>query len=166
MATTMRLTTADLDLLPDRLDDTRYEIIDGALHVAFRFAGGVLGTLHAGYLLAGSAAGYSGAAYDTFIGLRGTAGSIRMPLFDGLAYTLYSAAPGWAAGGRRERRFELPPSKAYGGAPGEQFVLDYLRAARDGRDPLSPIGAAVHVLEVVEAALESSASGRAVRIAA
>jgi Uma2 family endonuclease len=34
MATTMRFTTADLELLPDRLDDTRYEIIDGELYVA------------------------------------------------------------------------------------------------------------------------------------
>lgn len=29
-----RYTTADVELLPDRLDDTRYEIIDGELYVA------------------------------------------------------------------------------------------------------------------------------------
>jgi Uma2 family endonuclease len=29
-----RLTVHDLDCLPDRLDDTRYELIDGVLHVA------------------------------------------------------------------------------------------------------------------------------------
>ncbi len=34
MAATMRFTTADLEHLPDRLDDTRYEIIDGELYVA------------------------------------------------------------------------------------------------------------------------------------
>jgi Uma2 family endonuclease len=34
MSTTLRFTTADLERLPDRLDDTRYEIIDGELYVA------------------------------------------------------------------------------------------------------------------------------------
>ena len=34
MTTTPHFTTADLELLPDRLDDTRYEIIDGELYVA------------------------------------------------------------------------------------------------------------------------------------
>jgi Uma2 family endonuclease len=34
MTTALRWTTADLDLFPERLDDTRYEIIDGELHVS------------------------------------------------------------------------------------------------------------------------------------
>jgi Uma2 family endonuclease len=34
MARTLGFTTADLERLPDRLDDTRYEIIDGELYVA------------------------------------------------------------------------------------------------------------------------------------
>ncbi len=34
MARSMRWTTADLEVLPDRLDDTRYEIIDGELYVS------------------------------------------------------------------------------------------------------------------------------------
>jgi predicted dehydrogenase len=134
--------------------------------LALRFGSGVLGTLHAGYHLAGSVPGYAGAAYDTFLGLRGTEGYARLPLSDGLAYTLYSQASGWAAGGRRERRFELPASPAYGGKPGEYFLLDFLHAARDRRAPLAPIEAAVHVLELVEAALQSSASGRSLRVGA
>ncbi len=89
---------------------------------------------------------------------------VRLPLSDGLAYTLYSQAPGWAAGGRRERRFDLPSSPAYGGKPGEQFLLDFLRAARAGRRPQNTIEDAVHVLEIVEAALQSSRDGRTVRI--
>src|SRR5436190_22428576 len=32
--TSLRMTTADLDVFPDPLDDTRYEIIDGELYVA------------------------------------------------------------------------------------------------------------------------------------
>jgi len=34
MSTGIRFTTADLEALPDRLDDTRYELIDGELLVA------------------------------------------------------------------------------------------------------------------------------------
>lgn len=167
-----------LDLLCYLLDDRVSEVtalvgqqnpeqieVEDTACVALRFAGGVLGTLHAGYLLVGSRAGYHSAAYDTFIGLRGTEGYVRLPLSDGMAYTLVSEASGWAAGGKRERRFELPTSPAYGGPSGEAFVLNYLRAARAGRTALSPIEAAVHVLEIVEAALESSARGRAVRLA-
>ena len=32
--TTLRMTAADLEALPDPLDDTRYEIIDGELYVS------------------------------------------------------------------------------------------------------------------------------------
>ena len=34
MSTTLRWTTADLELFPDPIDDTRYEIIDGELYVS------------------------------------------------------------------------------------------------------------------------------------
>ncbi len=138
--------------------------VEDTAGLVLRFAGGALGTLHAGYLLRGSTSGYSGAAYDTFLGLRGTLGYARLPLSEGMAYTLVSEAPGWRSGGRRERRFDLPPSLAYGGVAGEDFLLQFLRAARQGDPALAPVAAAVHVLEIVEAALESSATGRAVRI--
>jgi UDP-N-acetyl-2-amino-2-deoxyglucuronate dehydrogenase len=149
--------------LTGRQNPEPIEIEDTAC-LALRFAGGALGTLHSGYHLPGSTPGYSGAAYDTFIALRGTDGYARLPLSDGLSYTLFSQAPGWAGEARRERRFELPPSPAYGGEPGEQFLLDFLRAAREGRTPQNTIEDAVHVLEIVEGALKSSAEGRIVRI--
>lgn len=153
----------EVSALVGRQNPERIDVEDTAC-AAFRFRSGILGTLHAGYHLIGSAAGYSGAAYDSFLALRGTLGYARLPLSEGAQYTLASEAPGWAAGGRRERRFDLPASPAYGGKAGEEFLLDFLRAARAGRPALSPIAAAVHVLEVVEAALESSATGRLVRI--
>src|SRR5688500_3198081 len=50
----VRFTTADVKLLPERLDDTRYEIIDGELYVASQpswehqeTCGLVFGQLHA-----------------------------------------------------------------------------------------------------------------------
>jgi predicted dehydrogenase len=138
--------------------------VEDTAGVALRFAGGALGTLNAGYLLRGSRAGYSGAAYDTFLALRGDLGDVRLPLSEGVAYTLYSEAPGWRAGGRRRRQFDLPTSPAYGGAAGEEFLRQFLQAARAGQPALAPIEAAVHVLEVAEAAVESSATGRAIAI--
>jgi predicted dehydrogenase len=116
-----------LDALCFLLDDTVTEVtaivgqqnpepieVEDTACLALRFAGGAIGTFHAGYELVGSQAGYVGPSYDTFLALRGTQGYARLPLSDGNAYTLVSEAPGWAAGGRRERRFELPPSTAYG----------------------------------------------------
>jgi predicted dehydrogenase len=140
--------------------------VEDTAALALRFAGGAIGSFHAGYELAGSQPGYVRASYDTFLALRGTQGYARLPLSDGAAYTLFSEAPGWAGGGRRERRFELPPSQAYGGVAGAEFVSQFLRASRFGQPPLCPIGAVVHVLEVIEAALQSSETGRLVRVRA
>ena len=133
--------------------------------LAFRFEGGALGTLMAGYHLVGSSAGYSGAAYDSFLALRGTDGFARMPMSEGSGYTLVSVAPGWAAGGVRDRTFQAPESAAYGGLGGQAFVTDFLRAARAGSPSPIPIEDAVHVLDVIEAAVESSETGSAVQVA-
>ena len=81
-----------------------------------------------------------------------------------MAYTLYSEAPGWRSGGRRERTFELPPSPRIRGVAGEGVPAPVpARGAGSGSRPLSPSGAGL-VLEVVEARLRSSATGRAVTL--
>ena len=144
------------------LNPERLEVEDTAMLV-LRFSGGTLGTLHVGYHLPGSASGYSGASYDSFLALRGTDGYVRLPMEDS-GYTLLSLAPGWATGGIRYRSFDPPESQAYGGIGGEQFVVDFLKAARAGAPAPVQIDAAVHVLEVIEAAVESSETGRAVKI--
>jgi len=86
--------------------------------MSFRFDGGAFGTLNAGYHLAGSEPGYSGASYDSFLALRGTDGHIRPPLSDIHGYSLTSTAPGWADGNRIEKLFKELPSEAYGGVSG------------------------------------------------
>lgn len=128
------------------------------------FSGGAIGTVHAGYHLVGSASGYSGATYDAFMALRGTEGYVRIPLSERGGYSLVSIADGWASGGVRDHTFTLPNSPAYGGVAGEEFVRQFLQASRTGDPALAPIEAIVHVLEVVEAAIESSATGRAVTV--
>ena len=143
----------------------RLEVEDTAM-VVMKFAGGVLGTLHTGYHLSGSQSGYAGASSDSFIALRGVDGHIRFPVSEGSEYTIGSIAPGWAAGGKRKRSFQPADSPAYGGVAGEQFVLDFLTASRTGAPAPAPIEGMVHVLEIIEAALESSATGRRVEIPA
>ena len=130
-----------------------------------KFSNGVIGTMHAGYHLVGSSAGYSGAAYDAFLAVRGTDGSARIPLSERGGYSLNSIADGWAAGGERHHAFTLPESPAYGGVAGEEFVRQFLIASRDGSPALAPIESIVHVLHVIEAAIEASASNRTVDVA-
>lgn len=139
--------------------------VEDTAMLTLRFESGVLGTLHAGYHLVGSAAGYAGGSYDTFIGLRGVEGYIRISREEDDPLTVYSEAEGWVSGGLRHTGYREPDSPAYGGKAGEEFMLDFLNASRTGNPAPAPIEAAVHVMDVIEAALESSATGRAVKVA-
>jgi predicted dehydrogenase len=132
--------------------------------LVFKFSGGVIGTMHAGYHLVGSASGYAGATNDSFMALRGTEGNIRIPTSDKEGFTVNSIAEGWASGGVRGRTFAPPDSPAYGGVAGEEFVSQFLAASRTGAPALAPIESIVHVLEVIEAAVESSETGRTVEV--
>ncbi|MDE2715812.1 MAG: hypothetical protein OXI33_02210, partial [Chloroflexota bacterium] len=117
-----------------------------------------------GYHLVGSASGYSGARYDAFMALRGTEGYVRIPLSERGGYSLNSIAEGWSSGGVRDYSFTLPSSPAYGGVAGEEFVRQFLNASRGGKAALAPIEAMVHVMDVIEAAVESSETGRTVAV--
>ena len=140
----------------------KLEVEDTAM-LSLRFESGVLGSMHAGYHLAGSGSGYHGASYDSFMAFRGTDGYARIQMEDS-HYQLFSMAPGWQTGGLRELSFMPPDSQAYGGLGGEIFVDEFLAAARAGRPAPIPIEAGVHVMDVIEAALESSETGRAVTV--
>ena len=137
------------------------------------FESGKLGTFQAGYHLKGSRA-----VYDFYIGMRGTEGYSILPLVEpvehgttnaavaGGTYTLYSEARHWVSGRRHRKTYQIPQTPGYGGIMAEELFRDFLEASRTGAPAPSPIRDNVHMLEIIEAAKESSASRRAVRIPA
>ena len=142
----------------------KLEVEDTAM-LSLRFESGVLGSMHAGYHLAGSLPEEMGGNNDSFVAVRGTRGYARIDSAGAASYGLFSDADGWASGGYQEHTFNEPPSTAYGGAAGEEFLLGHLAASRTGGESPTSIDDAVHVLEVIDAAVESSATGRTVKIA-
>ena len=162
----------EVTAMTGNLNPEPVDVEDTAM-VVFRMAGGAMGTLYAGYLMAGPGKNPD----DSMIALRGSKGYLEAPLstpwsarrydgdLSGLAYRMWSEAPGWEAGGARRHTFDVPMSEVYGGAIAERLFSDFLEAAKDGSPAPSPIESSVHMLEVVEAAKESSRTGRVVRLA-
>jgi predicted dehydrogenase len=141
--------------------------VEDAACLALEYADGTLGTLQAGYLLPGSTSGYSGAAYDNFVALRGYEGWVTWPMTASPGtYTHLSMAGGHETKGAEERRVETPPSQAYSGAHGLEFVRDFLHAARAGKPAPCPIEDMAHVLGIVEAALKAAQTGQTQRVGA
>jgi predicted dehydrogenase len=74
--------------------------------------------------------------------------------------------PDWSDAPWREFEYTLRSSPAYGGVPGERFVQDFLKATwGEGTVPASGDDA-LQVARIVEAAYESSETGRRVRVPA
>lgn len=136
-----------------------------------KFASGRLGTFQAGYHLRGSKS-----VYDFYLGMRGTLGYAILPLIEprepgsrnaavaGGAYTLYSEARHWITGRTRQEHYAIPETPSYGGIMAEELFRDFFVTAQTGAPAPAPIEDSVHMLEIIEAAKESSATGRAVGI--
>ena len=134
-----------------------------------KFASGRMGTFQAGYHLRGSKS-----VYDFYLGMRGTLGHAILPLIEphepashdatvgGGTYTLYSEAHHWITGRTRQEQYEIPESPSYGGVMAEELFRDFFVAAKTGAPAPAPIEDSAHLLEIIEAAKESSATGRAV----
>lgn len=140
--------------------------VEDTAALSLRFRSGAVGTLHAGYILALSGGGYHNpAGYDTYVGLNGQHGRITWSS-TGSPYRLAveSAAPGWAGAPKWEAEYTAGTSPAYGGKSGEMFMRRFFLSTQ--RDiPAWTTGAdALAVARIVDAAYESSRSGRRVEI--
>lgn len=128
--------------------DARVEVEDAA-SIAFRFAGGGMGTLHLVNTL--PRPGYLG-----HVAFHGTRGSVWVDHGGGVR---------WFGPGDRDdplrierRSHEEAPVGGYG-AGGLRLIRDWLDAIRDGREPIVSGDALVRALEVTDAAYRSAASG-------
>ena len=140
--------------------------VEDVIALSLGFASGAVGTLHAGYMLAMSGSGYHNAAgYDTYVGVNGRLGRITYSS-NGTPTSIHveSAHPSWAAAPRRTFDYTFGESPAYGGASGEMFLRAFISACQGNGEPLATGEDAIRVAKVVDAAYESSRSGRRIVI--
>ncbi len=145
--------------LCSRRTDEIQEGVEDAATVALEYENGVHACLHMGYLLSGI-----GPRNDTFMAVRGQMGAATWsPVGDGVL-NVSSAAPEWA--GAPERRFNMPPAPrpVYAEQWGFEYVADFVRAVREGGKAVVSIEDAHHILQIFDAAYESSRTGRRIEI--
>jgi predicted dehydrogenase len=139
--------------VPDNLGGGAIDV-ESAAAVAFRFDNGMLGTLNCGYVQPRQ-------ADDAYLGLRGSLGWVEWPLFTPEA-SVTSLHPDWAPAATRQLRYTVDQVEGYGGAIGVELLRHWIRAFREGGAPLATLDDAVSALAIIDAAYESSASGRRV----
>lgn len=138
--------------------------VDDTVALALRFSSGAVGTFHAGYTLAYSGAGYVNAAgYDSYLAFNGRAGRVVWPDLNPRLHLETPPAAGQPA--IREETFDLPASTSYGGAGGEDFFRQFFAAIQGRGAPPTTLADALRTARVIEAAAESSRTGRFVRVA-
>lgn len=138
--------------------------VDDSVALVLKFSSGAIGTFHAGYTLAFSGEGYvNHAGYDAYLGFNGRSGRVVWP---DLSPRLHIECPAPAdQPSVREQTFSLPASSSYGGSGGEDFFRQFF-AAMDGKaSPPATLEDALRIARLVEAAEESSRSGRFVHVA-
>ncbi len=167
-----------IDLLRYVLDDDVVEVcaiadtlsgedidVEDVASLAFRFRGGAIGSLHAGYQLTMSIPGYAGATYDNYVGFRGTEGRVFWnPVDRPPVLHAESATADWQASPVRSFRYTLPELDCYGGAFGIAFLERFFRAVSGDGEPPATGEDALKVGRIIEAAYESSETGRRVAV--
>ena len=134
--------------------------------LSLRFRSGALGSLHVGYTMALKGARYGDTAfYDSYIGFNCRKGRMHWST-NFIPDTLHveSTHAAWASAPQRTFAYALGQSPAYGAVWGENFMRDFLKAARgEGKAPTCGEDA-LRVARIVEAAYESSRTGRRITI--
>lgn len=144
--------------LCNRLTDQIEDGVEDVATVALEFDNGVHALLHMGYLLAGA-----GPRNDLNFILRGQVGAIHWPLTD--EFTVSSTAPAWQSAPVRTFHLAAAPRPVYADQWGYAFVSAFLHAIRTGDRPPVSINDGHRILQIIDAAYESSRTGRRVSLA-
>jgi len=131
--------------------------IEDAATVALEFTNGVHACLHMGYLLSGA-----GPRNDLHFALRGTAGGVTWPLTG--EFTVASTVPAWQSAPVRTLHLDPAPRAVYADQWGYEFVAAFVQAIRTGSRPLVSIEDGYRLLQIIDAAYESSRTGRRIEL--
>lgn len=134
--------------------------------LSLRLKSGAVASLHAGYILSLKGSGYvNPAGYDTYVGINGQLGRVYWSSPGGTSeFQAESVHPDRAAAPQWSGKYVLGTSPAYGGKAGEGFVRDFIRACQHGTPAWTTGEDALRVARVIDAAYESSKTGRRVEI--
>ena len=128
--------------------------VEDAASVSLRFANGMIGSLHTGYLTDGDG--------EVAIALRGSSGWATWDVGAGRC-TIKSAHPAWESAPRRT--FDIPTATLPGyGAEGLALMKAFAAAIRGEGPSGYTIDDAIRALQIVEAAHESAHTGRTVAL--
>ena len=142
MAMTAQQTTQEIDV-----EDTATCLM--------RFANGMLGSLNVGYLLPTGG--------QACLSLCGSLGWMQWDWKDGREFTVHSEHPSWSVAPTRTFDFTLPVRASYGDGKGAALLHDFARCIAAGGDaPAMTVDDPIRVLEVLDAAYDSAATGKAV----
>lgn len=155
---------AEVTAIVDTLNGQPIDVEDTA-GMVMRMGSGAIATLHAGYLLPISPAGYLSGSYDTYLSFRGLEGNITWyPTEEDRPVVVESTSRAWASTPRRELKYVVAETEAYGGRYGQDFVAGFIASAMGGDPPPADGENALRVLRIIEAAYRSSETGTMVSL--
>ena len=130
--------------------------VEDTASLSLRYTNDMVGSLHCGYVT-------DQATDQLFFGLRGSLGWVTWER-DQPEFVARSIHPSWETAPLRRMRFESEPIGGYVGATGLAAMKHFVASFRDGLKPAFRCEDALRVLDVLDAAHDSAATGRRVKL--